>query len=243
MIKAIYIEDEEANIKLLDLFVKKYCNDLVELVGNASNPVDAFLMIKKIKPSLVFLDIELNDGDAFDFLELSKELDFGIIFITAYSEFAVKAFRHNAIDYLLKPMDPTLLRIATEKAVEKLEQKESDKNIIGKAEMSNLKRIGIPMGDGLVFINVAEIIYCEAKGSYTIITLTNNKTYTTTKILKDVLQILPADIFLRIHNSWVINVNFLKKYYKGKNSYMEMENGNSLPVSIRKKGEFLDLFS
>ena len=105
-----------------------------------------------------------------------------------------------------------------------------------------IKKIGLPVLDGLSFINLNDIIYCEAKGSYTVITLTNNKSFTTFKILKEVEMMLMTNNFLRVHNSWIINLNYLKNYFKGKSSYMEMENGKSIAVSLRKKGDILELF-
>jgi two-component system, LytTR family, response regulator len=246
MINAIHIEDEPANIKLLDIFLKKCCGDIITLKGNAANTADGLQLMKKINPALVFLDVELNDGDSFDFLDAAKEFDFEVIFITAHSDFAVKAFRYEAVDYLLKPIDIKQLKYATEKAINIIKSKETKPKTIVPAkinkDLSGIKKIGLPVEDGMLFINLDEIIYCEAQGNYSFITLSTGKTIPTTKTLKELELMLPAGNFLRVHHSWIINVNFLKKYYRGKNSYMEMENGKTVSVSLRKKGDFLDFF-
>ena len=226
--------------------LKNHCEDLVILCGHASNISEGLKLIKKVKPSLIYLDVEIEDSDAFEFLEAAKDFHFEIIFITAHSDFAVKAFRCDAVDYLLKPIEIKNLRNATVKAVNKINslnnaKVESD-TVRFLKENIGIKKIGVPVLDGMQFINIDDIVHCEAKANYSIITLINNKSITATKTLKDIEMLLPTSFFLRVHNSWIINIKYLKKYYKGKHSYMEMENGNTVAVSSRKKGDFLDLF-
>ena len=247
MIDAIHIEDEPGIIELLKNMLKSYCADSVRLVGSAKNCKDALILIKLKKPQLVYLDIELNQGNAFELLEQlhkNHELDFQVIFITAFNEYAVKAFRHNAADYLLKPISITELQEATAKAVDKIIHSSGNENVMDVLKQLKINfeshKIGLPVADGVIFINADEIISAEAKGSYTILYLNSGKTFTATKNLKDIEQVLPETFFLRVHHSWIINVKYLKKYYRGKNSYMEMEGGSTVMVSIRKKSRFLD---
>ncbi len=247
MISAIHIEDEPRNIELLASLVKTHCNDMVNLVGNARNIKDAISLIKSKKPQLVYLDIELNQGNAFELLEKLKEQDefnFQVIFITAFNEYAVKAFRYNAVDYLLKPISIEELRDATKKAEDKISLSLGNDNIletIRQLKLSfNSHKIGLPVTDGVLFINTEEIIKAEAKGSYSVLHLLNDKKITSTKNLKDLESILPENLFVRVHHSWIINIKYLKKYYRGKNSYMELEDGSTVSVSVRKKGKFLD---
>lgn len=247
MISAIHIEDEPRNIELLESLVKAHCNDLVNLVGNARNTRDALALIRNKKPQLVYLDIELNRGNAFELLEElhnSGELDFQVIFITAYNEYAVKAFRYNAIDYLLKPISIDELKEATLKALNKINQLTGNENILMALNQLkinlNISKVGIPVADGVLFTKTDDIVRMEAKGSYTILYLADGKKITSTKNLKDFETILPEGIFFRVHHSWIINLKFLRKYYRGKSSYMEMEDGSTVSVSIRKKGKFLD---
>jgi len=247
MISAIHIEDEPRNIELLESLVKAHCNDLVNLVGNARNTRDALALIRNKKPQLVYLDIELNRGNAFELLEElhnTGELDFQVIFITAYNEYAVKAFRYNAIDYLLKPISIDELKEATLKALNKINQLTGNENILMALNQLkinlNITKVGIPVADGVLFTKTDDIVRMEAKGSYTILYLADGKKITSTKNLKDFETILPEGIFFRVHHSWIINLKFLRKYYRGKSSYMEMEDGSTVSVSIRKKGKFLD---
>ena len=242
MIKAVHIEDEPRNIELLKTLLQQYCAGEVTLMGNAGNIPDAIKLIHKTKPDLVYLDIELNKGNAFELLEQLTDTSFQVIFITAYNEYAVKAFRHNAVDYLLKPISITELKEATTKAIEKINSLDNIDIIkVLKDLKSNFShnKMGLPVIDGVVFINKDEIVSCEARGSYTLVSLENKKKITCSKTLKELEQLLPESNFIRVHNSWVINTKFLKKYYKGKNSYMEMEDGSTVAISFRKKGDIL----
>lgn len=243
MIKAVHIEDEPRNIELLASLIQIHCSNQVTLMGNAKNIPDAITLIKNINPQLVYLDIELNKGNAFELLEEMKGFNFQVIFITAFNEYAVKAFRHNAVDYLLKPISISELKEATARAVEKINQSSVNSNILDtlkelKLNIANQK-IGIPVNDGVVFVNAEDIIRCEASGSYSIFYLSNKKTVTTTKSLKDIEGLLSTSNFVRVHNSWIINTNYIRKYYRGKNSYAEMEDGSVVSISLRKKGDFL----
>ncbi|MEO6489212.1 MAG: LytTR family DNA-binding domain-containing protein [Ferruginibacter sp.] len=244
MIEAIHIEDEPRNLQLLENLVRTYCGDLVTLVGNARNIKDAITLIKAKKPQLIFLDIELSQGNAFDMLAELKEISFEIIFITAFNEYAVKAFRHNAVDYLLKPINIEELKQATSKAVQRIGLASSGNENVLKAikEISDFgsHKIGLPVSDGVLFINCDQIIRISAKGSFSILHLVGDKKVTCTKNLKVLEQLLPEAFFLRVHHSWIVNLKYLKKYFRGKNGYMEMEDGSIVMVSVRKKGNFLN---
>lgn len=248
MIRAIHIEDEPRNIALLQSLITTHCSHTVTMVGNAVNLQDGYELIKKEKPQLVYLDIELNQGNAFELLEKVKNtigIKFEIIFITAFSEYAIKAFKQNAIDYILKPISTDELKQATAKAAEKITYTAAGQNIL--TVLNQLRqdavvfKIGLPVTNGLHFVNADEIIRVEAKGSYTIVYLLQGKTITCTKTLKDIEELLPSPQFIRVHNAWIVNNKHLKKYYRGKSSYIEMEDGATVPVSIRKKGDFLDM--
>jgi two-component system LytT family response regulator len=243
MIRAVHIEDEPRNIELLASLIQTHCGSQVTLTGNAKNIPDAIDLIKNKNPQLVYLDIELNKGNAFELLEELKGFNFQVIFITAFNDYAVKAFRHNAVDYLLKPISINELKEATAKAVEKINNSSINTNILDTLKELKLnignQKIGVPVNDGVVFINAEDIIRCEANGSYSIFYLSGKKTITTTKSLKEIEGILLFSNFVRVHNSWIINTNYIKKYYRGKNSYAEMEDGSIVTISLRKKGDFL----
>jgi two-component system LytT family response regulator len=249
MISAVHIEDEPRNIELLESLVKTHCGDTVMLCGNARNTKEAISLIRAKKPQLVYLDIELNQGNAFELLQkLSEEdeLNFQVIFITAFNEYAVKAFRHNAVDYLLKPISTEELKEATAKAIHKINLSTGNENVLKALERFQSKfsvhKIGVAVSDGILFINYDEIIKIEAKGSYCTIYLGGGKKITSTKNLKDIEMMLPESSFLRVHHSWMINIKYLKKYFRGKNGYVEMDDGSTVMVSLRKKSSFLDLF-
>lgn len=244
MIKAVHIEDEPRNIELLRELVLQNCRE-VDLIGNAQNVPEAVQLIRQTRPQLLYLDIELNHGNAFELLEQLKDdnLAFHVVFITAFNNYAVKAFRYNALDYLLKPISITELKEATAKAVERIRQSTSNDNIFEVLrEIKNHsvnQKIGLPVPDGVVFVNADEIIRCEAKGSYSMVYLSGKKNVTCAKTLKELEDLLTAQNFVRVHNSWIINTKFLKKYYRGKNSYMEMEDGSTVTISLRKKSDLL----
>lgn len=247
MISAIHVEDEPRNLELLESLLKIHCSDMVTLVGQARNNKDAAALIRSKKPQLVYLDIELNRGNAFELLEELSETDdlhFQVIFITAFNEYAVKAFRYNAIDYLLKPISIDELKEATMRAFNKINQLSGNDNILMALNQLkvnlNTTKIGIPVTDGVLFIKTDEIVRAEARGSYAVLYLSDGNKITSTKNLRDFEEILPEGIFFRVHHSWIINLKYLKKYYRGKSSYMEMEDGSTVAVSIRKKGKFLD---
>ncbi len=250
MIKAIHIEDEPRNIELMQSLLSSHCSDLVTLCGHAGNKADAMNLIRAVKPQLVYLDIELNQGNAFELLETlnaQHELDFHVIFITAFNHYAVRAFRYNAVDYLLKPISITELIEATRRAVERITHPAGGGQILELIQHLRLSvagsKIGVPVLDGVLFVNVEQIIRAEAKGSYTVLYLQNGEKVTATKNLKDMEVVLPELHFLRVHHSWLVNTKYMKKYYRGKNSYIEMEDGAAVPVSIRKKGKFLDFLT
>lgn len=242
MIKAVHIEDEPRNIELLKSLLEMHCPH-VQLLGNAKNIPDAMTLIRETNPDLVYLDIELNQGNAFELLEALKDFKFQVVFITAFNEYAVKAFRYNAVDYLLKPISITELKEATAKATEKINQAFGNNNIfeVLKELRQNINhhKIGLPVADGVIFINTDDIIRCEAKGSYSAVYLLNKKVITSSKTLKEMEELLTGSNFVRVHNSWIINTKYLKKYYRGKNSYMEMEDGSTVSISMRKKSDIL----
>jgi len=247
MIKALIIEDEPRNVALLEELIKINCGNLVEIMGHAGTIKNAVALIQNVKPELVYLDIELNDGNAFELLEMLDNLDFAMIFITAFNEYAIKAFRLNAVDYLLKPISSTELKNATFKAIDKIKNLSNNENILKViSELRNNhtnKKIGLPVADGIIFITPDTIIRIEAKGNYSIIFLATEKKITCTKTLKEIESLLPGNTFLRIHHSWVINTNYIKKYYRGKNGYIEMEDGSTVAVSTRKKEKLISFFN
>jgi two-component system LytT family response regulator len=247
MINAIHIEDEPRNVELLANLLHQYCADTIRLCGNAGNKKDALALIEKTNPQLVYLDIELTNGNAFELLEELNEkglFNFQVVFITAFNEYAVKAFRYNAVDYLLKPISINELKEASNKVISKILLHAGNGaalNAIKQVKLNlNNHKIGLPDADGIVFISINDIIKVEARAGYSVLYLTQNKKITSTKNLKDIEEMLPESSFLRVHHSWIINIQYLRKYYRGKNSYVELDDNSKVMVSSRKKNRFLN---
>jgi two-component system LytT family response regulator len=212
----------------------------VALCQNIAEAVEA---VAVHSPQVVFLDIQLQRETGFDLLTKLKEINFEVIFTTAYTEYAIKAFKFSAIDYLLKPIDIDELI----KAVAKVEKRVTNNMTSRLTELvQNLKRespenfkIALPTLEGLVFVNVKDIIYCEASSNYTKI-YTSDEKYLVSKTLKEYDELLSDHNFFRIHNSYLININSIKKYVKGEGGYVVLNNNVSLDVSKRKKEAFLN---
>ncbi len=241
MLTAIIIDDEQKGRIALRQKLQDYCA-AVRLTGEAENGEDGIRLIEKNKPDIVFLDIEMPRMDGFEMLHRLPEKKFHLIFTTAYDQYAIKAFKVAAFDYLLKPIDIEELKSAvskiynqspviTEKKLAVLEQNLDSKNIFSK--------IAIPTLDGLLFFNIRDIIHLEASSNYTTIYFKDHPKLTASKTLKDFEELLPANIFFRTHHSHIINLNYIKRYLKGDGGQIEMQNGNYVDVARRKKEEFL----
>ncbi|HSH66748.1 MAG TPA: LytTR family DNA-binding domain-containing protein [Bacteroidia bacterium] len=248
MIKAIIVDDELGARESLSKMIEKNCKQL-EVVAKADSALAAFEAITNKQPDLVFLDIEMPNGNAFDLLEKFKEINFNIIFTTAYDHYAIKAIKFSAIDYILKPIDPEEL-IEAVKRFEKKQQGEPSvldkqfKTLLSNVRPENkLKKVGIPDGDGLIFINLSDIIRCESDGNYTFFILTNGKKIIASRTLGEYEQMFTEDNFFRIHRSHLINLQHVKKYIKGEGGYVIMSDDSQVEVSRRNKNEFLEKLS
>lgn len=242
MINAIIIDDELNCIKTLAHDLAEYCPQ-VKVIEQCGSAKDGLKAIRHYQPELVFLDINMPWMSGLELLEVVGDINFDVIFTTAHDQYAVQAFRLSAIDYLLKPVDYQEL-IA---AVRKVEAKHS--RLITTEQLGHLKenmnptstlqRIGVPTKSGIDFVLVEEILYCEADSNYTSVHLNNGQKLYSAKTLKEFDQLLGKSEFCRIHQSFLINLNHLKKYYRGDGGYVEMINGASLNVSRAKKEELL----
>jgi two-component system, LytTR family, response regulator len=246
MINALIVDDEPKNIRILQGLLAECCPD-VRITGEAVSAETAIPLIAEKRPDLVFLDIEMPHGNAFDLLDRIMPIDFEIIFITAFDAYTLKAFKYSALDYLLKPVSIDELRTAVQKAKERIRFKNINVQLqnlmfnINKPN-SSMQKIALPNNEGLVFVQLSEIIRFEAKGGYTYVHATDNQKYISSRIIKEYEEILPAEIFYRIHNSHIINLNFVKKYHKGRGGLIEMSDNALIEVATRRKEEFLAKF-
>jgi two-component system, LytTR family, response regulator len=242
MLKSIIIDDEMKSLENLRILIQDFCDD-VEVKALCQNVDDGIAAIEQHKPDVVFLDIQMQRETGFDLLTRIKKIDFDVIFTTAYSEYAIRAFRFSAIDYLLKPIDISELHAALEKVRNKrgdgLSERLSQLIDNLKANPTQKYKLALPTGDGLVFVKVEEIIYCEADSNYTQIYLTNGTHHIVSRTLKEYEEILTDQDFFRIHNSHLINLNLIKNYIRGDGGHVIMSNGKTLDVSKRKRDAFL----
>jgi two-component system LytT family response regulator len=247
MLKAIVVDDEHKSCENLKILLEDFCTN-IKVVQMAHSVADAIIAIQEHQPDVVFLDIQMQKETGFDLLKKISNIDFEVIFTTAYSEYAIDAIRFSAIDYLLKPIDIGELKAA----VDKLSKKSSNKLISQKVDilMQNFKsenaenyRLAISDSDGITFVNINEIIYCEGSSNYTNFYLQNGKKHIVPKTLKEYEELLSNYNFFRIHNSYLINLKEVKKYFRGDGGYVEMSNTDKLDVSKRKKEFFLKKIS
>jgi len=239
-ISAIIIDDEERARNTLSSLLLNYCPEITVLATCANVP-DGVLAINKHKPDVVFLDIEMPDYNGFELLGFFREIDFEIIFVTAYSEYAIKAFEISAVDYILKPIDIDHLKNSVEKLKQKKLHSQMQEQIALLKESykgDDIRKIALSMSNGLTFVEIADIILLEADGAYTTFYLKDGQKILVSKKLKFYEDILSnRSFFFRTHRSYFINVNYIKKYSRSENAIL-MDNDASITISRDRKQEF-----
>lgn len=245
MLRTIIIDDETHMRQTLEKMVRQFCPNLklVATADGVSSGVDA---IRKYHPELVLLDIKMNDGTGFDLLKKLEPVDFKVIFITAYDQFALKAIKFSAIDYLLKPVDPDELSEAAKKA-ENIVQQDFNTQLdtleqnLQSGDHEN-KKIILKTSDNIHLIKVREINYCESEGSYTSVFLLNNKKIIVSNTLKEYEELLKENGFFRVHKSFLINLQHISRFEKEDGGNVVLENESKVPVASRKREELLEMF-
>ncbi|GFZ93935.1 DNA-binding response regulator [Aquaticitalea lipolytica] len=241
-LNAIIVEDEETSREILKNYLKKYCPN-VNVLGEASNVDEALILIRNNDLDLVFLDVEMPYGNAFDLLDKVGDINFETIFVTAYNHYAIDALNAHASYYLMKPISIDELIKAVDYVTE-IKTKEDalqDQVLIPKTNNVNGK-ITIPQQDGFEVINTSDILYCKADDNYTEIYLNTNKKKLVSKTLKYFEDALNDTNFARVHKSYLVNVNEIVKYVKGKGGSVVLSNGKEIMVSASKKSELLSYF-
>jgi two-component system LytT family response regulator len=241
MITAVIVDDEQHCTDRLSSLLAQLFSKNIQLIGCFNTVYDALSGIKKLQPDLIFLDMQINDKTGFDLLQQSEQINFEVIFTTAYEKYAVQAFKFSAIDYLLKPVDASDLKSALDKLNDKISKNDKSKKI--DALLHNMqsasKRICVPVINGLVFLQVTDIIRCQSEINYTNIFLKDKQKLLVAKTLKEFEEMLADYNFFRVHNSHLINLAYIKSYNKGKGGYVTMMDNSSIEVSTRRKDEFL----
>ncbi|MFN8243647.1 MAG: LytTR family DNA-binding domain-containing protein [Ferruginibacter sp.] len=242
MVTAIIVDDETKGRLALREKLTAYCPE-VNIIAEASNGQEALFLIRQYQPQLVLLDIEMPKMNGFEMLNELKEKNFHIIFTTAYDQYAIRAIRYAAFDYLLKPIDIEELKTAVAKiaAAENLQTQKQlqllEQNLQQPKKL--LHKLAVPTLEGLFFFDLSEIVHLEANSNYTLIYFSGKPKITASRTLKEFEEILPEDIFFRTHHSHIINLHFIKRYIRGDGGQIELLNGDYVDVSRRKKEEFL----
>lgn len=247
MISVVIVDDVKKSRETLEQMLLNYCPH-TEVVGKAGSAKDAYKLITETKPQLVLLDIEMPNGTGFDLLEMFDQIFFEVIFTTAFDQYALKAIKFCALDYLLKPIDIKELIQSIHKAGERLGNQNDKGNFSHlltnlKHKNSPTNKLALPTHEGLVFIVVQNIIRCVAEGNYTSIFFKDGKRIMTTRKIKDFEELLADHQFFRVHRSHLVNLNYIEKYFKGDGGYVVMVDGSSIDVARRKKEDFLERLS
>ena len=244
MLKAVIIDDEPKAIQGLSWELSNF-SDEIEVIATFTEPEKALQYIKNTDLDCLFLDVEMPTMDGFQFIEKIENKDFAIVITTAYNEYAIKAFKKEAIDYLLKPIDTDDLAQTIAKVKRYTSRVVSsdkfEKILLNFNNKLNNKKITINTDGKLVFLEPNDIFYAESEGNYTTLHLLNNKKIVLTKQLKEVENLLPNDLFFRVHNSYIINLNKIKEFLKT-DGYVVLENEKKIPVSRQRKSDFLGKF-
>ncbi|AFK03634.1 two component transcriptional regulator, LytTR family [Emticicia oligotrophica DSM 17448] len=248
MYKAIIVDDENRSVETLRIILQQFCSNEIEIVGTANSIDEAYTLIQTVAPHIVFLDVEMPHGSGFDLLERISKPNFEVIFTTGFDRYAVTAIKFSALDYLLKPINIEEVIEAVSKAKKRIEGKHTQNNL--EHLINNLRhprdknnKIPISVVNGFQFVPVNTIEYCEADDDYTYIHLTDNQKLTVSKNIKEFEDILANYDFFRIHHSFLVNRDYIKKYVKGEGGTILTEHGHELPVSRRRKQEFLEWLS
>jgi two-component system LytT family response regulator len=245
-LRAILVDDEKNSLENLQQKLQEFC-PAIHIIATAQRPEEAIFLINHHKPDVVFLDIEMPRMSGFKMVEELKDVDFEIIFITAYNHYAIDAIRISAFDYLVKPVAVKDLQNSTNRLLENRLRQTREKLDVLKQSLSESRsqedKIAISTTEGIDFIQVKTIVRIESNSNYSKLVLNNGHSIVVTKLLKDFEEMLTKYRFYRIHNSHLINLSCISKYIRGDGGQVVMQNGDTIDVARRKKDEFLKLIS
>lgn len=248
MINAIIVDDEQHCVNRLSGLLEQHFGSTVRVLDSFNTVDTALTGSKQLQPDLVFLDMQIHDKTGFDLLNQINDINFDVIFTTAYEKYAVQAFKFSAVDYLLKPIDADELKQALDRLEARISKFETARKIDAlfdnmKATNAGGKRIGIHTVSGITYVPVSDIIRCESAINYTTVFMKDNKKLTVAKTLKEFEDMLVDYNFFRVHNSHLVNLAFIKQYRKGKGGYISMSDHSEIEVSTRRKDDLLKKLS
>ncbi len=247
MLEAIIVDDEKSSRETLELMLKKYCPE-VKVKATSAGYREALSHIRSLKPHVVFLDIQMPDGSGFKLLEDLDTIDFFVIFTTAHEEFAIKAIKVNAVDYLLKPITPDDLINAVDKVRQKISAGQNGLDdihfVLNELKQQNVsKKIILSTASGMHVVSTEDIVRCESDDYYTKFFFNDKTNMLISKTLKEHEELLADCNFFRPHKSHLINLNYIKTYIKSDGGTIIMTNGDEIPVSRRKKEKLLEILN
>ena len=243
MKKALIIDDENRTRDLIAKMINSFGLD-IEAIPAGENVQSGIQAIEEYHPDIVFLDIQMPDGTGFDVLRGVKEKNFEVIFITAHEEFAIKAIKFSALDYLLKPVDPSELRAAVEKALKAVDEKKEElqfDTLQHNIQPNQKKRLVLKTQESVYVVELEDIIRCEADRNYTSFFLSGGKKILVSKTLKEYETLLAPHNFLRVQQSHLINLNYVDRYDKGNGGSVVMKDGSEVPLSPAKRDIFFKI--
>lgn len=245
MITAVIVDDSHEARESLSADLKRWCPN-VQLIGEAASMADGLKTLRELKPNVVFLDIQLGDGDGFSLLEQLGDTETHVIFTTGMDNYGIRAIKFSALDYLLKPVDPDELVAAVEKlaqAQKSLSITENLRlladNLRSNSAKTNNKRLALNSSDRVQVVNIDEIIRCESERNYTTFFMKDKKQIVVTKTLKEYEELLEPSGFVRVHHSHLINLEHLKEFVKHDGGYALMDDHSHVPVSVRKRDDLM----
>ncbi|MFN0201954.1 MAG: LytR/AlgR family response regulator transcription factor [Bacteroidia bacterium] len=245
IVRALIIDDELNASNALNSLLTEFCQD-VEVVDIQHNVPDGVKAIQLHKPDVVFLDIEMPGASGFSLLDYFDNIDFQIVFATAYNQYALKAFECAALDYLLKPVQIKPLRNTLDRVRKQKMQPESQQKmeiVKENIQQKKITKIGLPANDGLLFVKIEDIIRCEGESNYTTFYLKDKTKIVVSKTLKEYENLLPESEFFRPHKSHLVNLFYIKKWIRTKTSQLVMEDNSLVDVAVRKKDELMTRLS
>ena len=241
MIKAVIVDDETASRQALEALLREFVAE-VEVLGMAGTPAEGLDLVRNLKPDVLFLDVELDGQSGFDLVEQLPDDGPELVFTTGYEQYASRAFRSDAADYLLKPIDITQLRDAVRKVAEKRKIASAEKRyevLVRNWRSQGEEQIALSSSEGFIFVKLRDLIYCKGDGAYTYFFMKGDEKLTVSKNIGEFENLLLERGFFRVHKSYLINLNEMRRYVRGEGGYVVMSNGHTVDVSKRRKEAFM----